>query len=750
MRERFQLFVRKHHNGWHTASVLALPHYAAYGPHMSELREQLSEVLARDLALEVLRPDERHHLEGIKRRTSNVTLKAVQHGRLVRVPMRFSILSRPVEKNSERFDVLVPRLNERFVILGEENIEPWAEEIIRGHFQLASVGELLKHQYEAGEQVESLEVIYHGAGRYKKYRAPVEDEPDADLAAAQHPLSALGTSLTAEAKDDRLDRAQFRDAEISELAGILESRQNPNALLVGESGVGKTALVHELASRIRDESVARRLQGAPIWHIPGSAIIAGAMFLGEWQARCQMMIEHLQSERAILFADNILELLTSGSGRTGLNVAQFLLPYMQAGELSVIAEATPDALSIAERLNTPFVRAFQRLPVAPMPLDSTTQLIDSLASKLGRKNRVEWGPGALSSVLDVVARFGDADGLPGSALSLVEHVSKAGHTRINREQVIEVFAKSSGFPTALIDQKRILDVDGVRSYFRGRVVGQDDAMDRLTDLIMLLKAGLNDPQKPLGSFLFMGPTGVGKTESALTLAEYLFGDRKRLVRMDMSEYGYPGSALRLVDGPGGEGELTKRVREQPFSVLLFDEIEKADSGVFDVMLQVLGEGRLTDGTGKTVSFGHTIVIMTSNLGAKTKSAVGFAGGGAPARSRYVEAAERFFRPEFINRIDHLVPFQDLGPDTIRLIARRMLERAIGREGLVRREVRVEFDEAVLDLLMKSGFDPRYGARPMKRAIESLVVVPLARQLVRSETRGKVVRLVVDGDTIRIR
>ncbi|MEM7677021.1 MAG: AAA family ATPase, partial [Myxococcota bacterium] len=267
-------------------------------------------------------------------------------------------------------------------------------------------------------------------------------------------------------------------------------------------------------------------------------------------------------------------------------------------------------------------------------------------------------------------------------------------------------------------------------FFGRRVIGQPRATELLCNVVLLLKAGLNDPEKPLGSYLFMGPTGVGKTESALTLAEYLFGDRKRLIRFDMSEYGDPGSAMRLVSGDAdGQGPLTKRVREQPFSLLLFDEIEKADSGVFDLLLQILGEGRSTDDSGHTVRYTHCIIILTSNLGAGGRPAMGFSKPGPRQLDRrYLEAAEDFFRPEMINRIDHLVPFQDLERTSLEKILDGLLAKALSREGLARRNLKVQVSPSLRSRVLEEGFDPKYGARPMKRAIETRVISPLARAL----------------------
>ena len=288
----------------------------------------------------------------------------------------------------------------------------------------------------------------------------------------------------------------------------------------------------------------------------------------------------------------------------------------------------------------------------------------------------------------------------------------------------------------------------VERFFTDRVHGQPEATTALANLVALLKAGLDNPERPVGSLLFMGPTGVGKTESALTLAEYLFGDRGRVIRLDMSEYGHPGAASRLVSGRRGEGDLTRPIREQPFSVVLLDEIEKASPEAFDLLLQVLGEGRLTDATGRAAYFRHAIVIMTSNLGAAAGAPLGLHGRTQSAGPDYLGAARQFFRPEFLNRMDRVVPFVPLGPATLESIAKRLIDRALDREGFKRRGLRVHYDQYVLRHIARVGYDPSLGARPMKRAIDALILVRLAEHIARGEaSAASEIRLTVTDSAL---
>jgi ATP-dependent Clp protease ATP-binding subunit ClpC len=496
--------------------------------------------------------------------------------------------------------------------------------------------------------------------------------------------------------------------------------------------VGKTALVHELVQRAEGAAAGNPLHGLEVYSTSGGRIMAGMRYLGQWQERVQRMVEALRVRRAVLHLDSLSELLSLGGGDTGLDVARHLLPALEGGEVALVLEATPEDVARAERTHGAFLQALRHFSVAPLASVAARSALQQASQRVARARKVRFSLDALDRAAELTERFGDGPP-PGGAVSLLRSASTqpSATGEVDAAGVTRAFCTRTGYPRELVDTSVRLDPEALLRRFRERIVGQDEATLLLRNLIVTLKTGLADPSRPLGAFLLLGPTGVGKTESALALAEYLFGDTARLARFDMAEYAAPGSAARLVgEGGGQQGGLARRVREQPFGVVLLDEVEKADAGVHDLLLQVLGEGRLTDGTGRTVSFRNTVVLLTSNLGADNAGrSVGFGGGSVrDLEQHYLGAATAFFRPELLNRLDQVVPYRALTPEVIRALARRTLEAALTREGLTRRGVKVSFGEDVVEHLARTGFDARYGARPLKRAVEQHVVTPLAQWL----------------------
>jgi ATP-dependent Clp protease ATP-binding subunit ClpC len=734
----FHLFVRKLPQGY-WAQVLGHDHLAAFGATMNEVRDDLTTVCQRLLDRGELREAEQK--ERLTLRRVDLSVRAMQRGRLLSVPMRFTVLLRG-EKGP--LQVLVPRLGLEQTLHDPADFDAFAEELIRHELYLSPLEHLLDVAYAGEESVQTLTV----STKFNPRTAARKDkEPSKPTRAPLPPgLAEACRRLSDELKAGTIEHAFQRDADVEQLAAAVSGRSRSSVLLVGPPLVGKTALLHELVQRAAQAKPGTPLHGLEVYSTSGSRIVAGMRYLGEWQDRVRRMVASLRTAKAVLHLDSLGELLAAGTSRddTGLDIARQLLPSIEAGEIAVVLEATPEDAARAERTHAPFLRALRAQHVKPLLPAAARQALASSAHRIAKLRRVQIADPALERAVDLVDRFGEAGGLPGGAIELLRAGARAAKSKVGDEEITKAFVERTGYPREIIDPGIPLDPEKVLERLRTRVVGQDDAMTLMRNLIVTLKTGLCDPSRPLGAYLLLGPTGVGKTESALSLCSYLFGDEKRLTRFDMAEYAAFGSAQRLITAGNAQGgSLTARVRAQPFGVVLLDEIEKADAGVHDLLLQLLGEGRLTDSAGRTVSFRNTVVLLTSNLGADAAGrSLGFGGGtGLTYDAHYTASAAQFFRPELVNRLDQIVVYRPLSKDHLRLIAERALQKALEREGLKRRGVTVKVGDGVLDRLAALGFDERYGARPLKRAIEAHAIAPIAAVL--AHRAAKRVELVLD-------
>jgi ATP-dependent Clp protease ATP-binding subunit ClpA len=545
---------------------------------------------------------------------------------------------------------------------------------------------------------------------------------------AESVLGQVATDLAAE----RPAPAYEVEALVRRLADTLTGRVPRSVLLVGPSGVGKTAAVHELVRRRRDYG----LGNTPFWATSGARLVAGMTGFGMWQERCQKMWREAARLRAILHLGNLLELLEVGrSEHQAQGIASFLRPGLGRGEMLAVAECTPEQLAVIERQDPALLATFHQIPVEEPDSVRGRAILESFALA-HRPGGLPIESEALNELDRLHRRHATYSAYPGRPLRFLRHLlaDLPADRCLTLRDVRRAFARETGLPTVLLDENETLDLDKTRDWFAARVLGQPEAVELVLDLLATIKAGLARPRKPLASLLFIGPTGVGKTELAKALAEFLFGSVQRLTRFDMSEYGDPLAVQRLIGGTGQEeGLLTARVREQPFSVILLDEVEKADPLFFDLLLQVLGEGRLTDAHGRLADFQCGVVLMTSNLGAESyqKGAVGLAPSPEArthARDHFTRAVRAFVRPELFNRIDRIVPFAPLDRDTILHVAGRQLDLIRRRDGIRYRGVRLEVGEDVAAWLADRGFDARHGARPLKRAMERELLAPLADQL----------------------
>jgi ATP-dependent Clp protease ATP-binding subunit ClpC len=511
-----------------------------------------------------------------------------------------------------------------------------------------------------------------------------------------------------------------------------------SVILTGQAGVGKTTLVKALADRLH-----RR--GLSLFEAGAAEIIAGQRYIGDLEGRLRTLVKNLDRRRGLVwFVPNFHELLYAGRHRYNpAGVLDILMPYIVSGAITLVGETRPAALSRLTRDNPRLKSIFEVVSIEPMGQAETLSLARQWAALHagGHLDTPLIAEDVLREALQLVQQFIGDYAAPGNLLDLLKLTRQSLFAEDNPTRTIQVddlyriLSQLTGLPRSILDEREGLDIDDLRGFFARRVMGQTEAVDCLVERIAMIKAGLTDPSRPLGVFLFAGPTGTGKTEIAKTLAEFLFGSPERIVRLDMSEFKTAVSEDRIL-GDTSEGRnagaLVNQIRRQPFSVVLLDEFEKAHSNIWDLFLQVFDDGRLTDRHGNTADFRHAIIILTSNMGATIRPGAGI--GFNPENDSFSmhqvrQAISRTFRPEFINRLDRVVVFQPLRGSVMRAILHKELDHVLQRRGLRNREWAVEWEESAIDFLLEKGFTADLGARPLKRAIEQYLLAPLAVTIV---------------------
>ena len=520
------------------------------------------------------------------------------------------------------------------------------------------------------------------------------------------------------------------DDKAAELADHFLGDSPQSVLLVGPAGVGKTSLLYRLV----EMSHALGLGDRRFWSTSGARIVSGMSGLGMWQQRCSKLIRQAHATRAILHLGSLFELLEAGKIDGQPGVASMVRQSIARGKLLAIAECTPEQVAIIEREDPMLLRAFTRMEFKEQGVAKIRGILQAAARQSQATQQIDYTEQAIEELVRLHTRFATYSALPATALQLMRTITDRAPTGtlVEADRVARAFAQQTGLPRFLVDDSIPLDLSAIAKQLSEQVVGQAEPVELLVNLIATLKARLVRPGRPLASLMFIGPTGVGKTEMAKAIARLLYSDTSRMIRIDMSEYASPWSAVKLIGKPGeGDGTLTSPIREQPFSVVLLDEFEKADPSVFDVLLQMLGEGRLTDSQGRLADFRNAVVIMTSNLGAETFRGGGFGFGEgelANWREHFEREVRRFVRPEFLGRLDRIVPFRPLSKEVVKQIAYRDLEKLRQRPGLKYSDTSLVFDDSAVDRLCELGYQPKYGARPLRRAIEHSVTVPLADAL----------------------
>ncbi len=520
-----------------------------------------------------------------------------------------------------------------------------------------------------------------------------------------------------------------RDFEAEQVHKSLENRARDGLVVVGARKVGKTSLLHEQVRRSRESGLhsSRRF-----WLLSPQRLISGMSFVGQWESRVLAILNYAEEKNLVLVFDDLLGLLSAGVTRdSNLSVADVLKPYLQNRRVRVLAEATSEAWSILRERDRGLADLFTPVHLHPTGDAQTFTIALEQVRAAERTHHCRFHLEALTNSIELQRRYVRDAVFPGKVANFLRRLATR-HPReeVGKEQVTQYFHATSGLDLRLLKKATPWSREQVITELRDHLIGQPDAVEAAADALMACKAGLNDPDRPLASYLFVGPTGVGKTECAKALARVLFSDITRLLRFDMNEYGAPGSAARLVGTfHDPDGLLTSSVRRQPFCVLLLDEIEKAHPEVFQLLLQLLSDGRLTDARGRTVDFTQTLVVLTSNLGAQEAGrTIGLTSKVAQEGLSYRRAVEDFFSPEFFNRLDRIVVFSRLERAEVAELAQRLLKKFLRREGLVRRQCHLQISRAAMEKVVDLGFHPKLGARALKRSIEAAIASPLAKKL----------------------
>jgi len=518
-----------------------------------------------------------------------------------------------------------------------------------------------------------------------------------------------------------------RAERIEQILQALQNTFNRNVLLVGASGVGKTALIQEVSERFKKLKFSLE-----IWETTASKMLKALMLDTGWQDNLSKLCNEMRGKDQLLFLRNLMELFEVGQYEgNAVSMAEYLRSYISQGELSIISECTEEELQAIELRSPNYTNLFHIIKVNN-PKKELENIVIQKAKDLCKTKKVSLEEEAIREVIRLNARYTPYSGLPGKPIRFIENLllESSKQQKLSKSDIIQHFCEETGMPTFMVDPEIPMKVNLVRQKFNENIFGQTAAVEKVVDVLASVKTALTRKEKPIASFLFVGPTGVGKTELAKVLAEFMFNDRNRMLRFDMSEYSNPMSLSRLIGTFHSDGTLTAAVRRAPFCVLLFDEIEKADPKFYDLLLQILGEGRLTDNQGKLVNFCSTIIIMTSNIGASRPAAIGLSvrDENQDIVNHYLHAVQKHFRPELFGRMDEVIPFLPLSAEVIRHVVKREMQQLRIREGLHYRPMQLEIEEVVLEYLGKVGYNSKYGARHLQRTLREELILPLSQRL----------------------
>ena len=600
-------------------------------------------------------------------------------------------------------------------------------------------------------------------GREEKEDVPDEEAPEIHIKTAgssqEEPqtsaLEEFGYDITKAAREGKLDPLVGREDEIQRVIQILGRRRKNNPMLVGDPGVGKSAIVEGIALKIANDDIPPVLAGKRLISLDLGSIVAGTKYRGDFEKRLKTIIKEVsESPDVILFIDEFHTIVGAGGASGSLDAANMLKPALARGDIQCIGATTMDEFRKIVEKDGALDRRFQKIIVEHTDIPHTISILKRLKTNYEKHHNVLYTDEAIEACVRMSERYITDRCLPDKAIdamdeagSMVRLKSPKKTGRVSAEDVAAIISKMTGIPSGKVAESEGGKLMKMRQKLQARIIGQDDAIDKVVRAIQRNRAGIKDPAKPIGTFLFFGPTGVGKTQLTKSLAEYLFDSEDNMIRLDMSEYMEKFNVSRLIGAPPGYvgfeegGQLSERVRRKPYCVVLLDEIEKAHPDVFNLLLQVMDEGRLTDSNGRTVSFRNTIVIMTSNVGSRELdeygNGVGFNTAGKDVRVNrkniLEKAVKKAFPPEFINRVDEQVFFRSLSKDDIEKII------DIELKGLKQRVSEAGFDLQISPkakrFVADAGYDPKYGARPLKRAIQRYIEDPVSEQIIADRMAG---------------
>ena len=604
-----------------------------------------------------------------------------------------------------------------------------------------------------------------GTGSFK----PRSQPPVQPKATVKHSetriLDQYSRDLTMLAASGSFDPVIGRDEEIRRSVQILSRRSKNNPVLIGEPGVGKTAVAEGIAAYIAGSDAPDSMAGKRLVALDLPALLAGTKYRGDFEERVKAVLKDVKKAGdVILFIDEMHTMIGAGSAEGAIDAANILKPALGRGEVQIIGATTPEEYRRHIEKDAALERRFQPVKIAEPSRGDSLKMLGAVRQSLEKHHGVKISDAALTAAVDLSARYINDRFLPDKAIDLADeaaaHIRVSGGGLVTAEDIAGIVSMWTGIPVANLSADETKRLCNMESILHRRVIGQNEAVTAVSRAIRRGRVGLSDPDRPIGSFLFLGPTGVGKTELCRALAEAVFGESDAMIRLDMSEYMEKHAVSKLIGSPPGYvgyedgGQLTERVRRKPWSVVLFDEIEKAHEDVWGILLQIMDDGRLTDSAGRVVSFRNTIIVMTSNVGTKSISdgrpRMGFTpDGGDEAqlmRARINEELRRTFKPEFLNRIDETIVFRRLSRAEIRSIAERMLLTVAERFKALGMTLSVP--DQVVDFLAERGYDEKYGARPLRRAIRSMIEDKAAElMLTDSLGRGDTVQARIDGNEL---